>query len=67
MMYPWRDADERRPLLDWVPGIRPFTGAIPRSPAPGSSPGVWIRIASLRRRSFAGGSSAITCQGRSSA
>lgn len=28
-MYPWRDADERRPLLDWVPGIRPFTGSHP--------------------------------------
>jgi hypothetical protein len=23
-MYPWRDADERKPLLAWVPGIRPF-------------------------------------------
>jgi hypothetical protein len=28
-MYPWRDADERKPLLDWVPGIRPFTGSHP--------------------------------------
>jgi hypothetical protein len=28
-MYPWRDADERRPLLDWIPGIRPFTGSHP--------------------------------------
>jgi hypothetical protein len=28
-MYPWRDADERRPLLDWVPGIRPFRGTHP--------------------------------------
>jgi len=28
-MYPWRDADERRPLLAWVPGIRPFRGTHP--------------------------------------
>ncbi|MEO7986247.1 MAG: hypothetical protein ABI766_06910 [Gemmatimonadales bacterium] len=28
-MYPWRDADEARPLLDWVPGIRRFEGAHP--------------------------------------
>ena len=28
-MYPWRDADERRPLLDWVPGIRPFRASHP--------------------------------------
>ncbi len=28
-MYPWRDADERRPLLAWVPGIQPFTGTHP--------------------------------------
>jgi hypothetical protein len=28
-MYPWRDADERRPLLAWVPGIRPFQGTHP--------------------------------------
>jgi hypothetical protein len=28
-MYPWRDADERRPLLAWIPGIRRFTGAHP--------------------------------------
>jgi hypothetical protein len=28
-MYPWRDADERRPLLAWVPGIRPFLGTHP--------------------------------------
>ena len=28
-MYPWRDADERRPLLAWVPGIRPFQAAHP--------------------------------------
>jgi hypothetical protein len=23
-MYPWRDADERKPLLAWIPGIRPY-------------------------------------------
>jgi len=28
-MYPWRDADERQPLLAWVPGIRPFRGTHP--------------------------------------
>ena len=28
-MYPWRDADERLPLLAWFPGIRPFRGAHP--------------------------------------
>jgi hypothetical protein len=28
-MYPWRDADERKPLLAWVPGIRPFRGTHP--------------------------------------
>jgi hypothetical protein len=28
-MYPWRDADDQRPLLDWVPGIRPFRGSHP--------------------------------------
>jgi hypothetical protein len=28
-MYPWRDADERLPLLDWVPGIRRFGGTHP--------------------------------------
>ena len=28
-MYPWRDADESRPLLDWMPGIRTFTGRHP--------------------------------------
>ena len=28
-MYPWRDADERRPLLAWMPGIRSFTGSHP--------------------------------------
>jgi hypothetical protein len=28
-MYPWRNADERQPLLAWVPGIRPFSGTHP--------------------------------------
>jgi hypothetical protein len=28
-MYPWRNADERLPLLAWIPGIRPFQGAHP--------------------------------------
>ena len=28
-MYPWRDADEQKPLLAWVPGIRPFRGDHP--------------------------------------
>jgi hypothetical protein len=28
-MYPWRDADESRPLLAWMPGIRTFTGQHP--------------------------------------
>ena len=28
-MYPWRDADERHPLLAWVPGIQSFTGTHP--------------------------------------
>jgi hypothetical protein len=28
-MYPWRDADERKPLLDWIPGIRPFRDSHP--------------------------------------
>jgi hypothetical protein len=32
-MYPWRDADDRRPLLAWVPGIRPFCGTHPASAA----------------------------------
>jgi len=32
-MYPWRDADEHRPLLAWVPGIRPFTGTHPAAAA----------------------------------
>jgi hypothetical protein len=28
-MYPWRDADDRQPLLAWVPGIRAFAGTHP--------------------------------------
>lgn len=28
-MYPWRNADERLPLLAWIPGIRPFEGSHP--------------------------------------
>lgn len=28
-MYPWRNADESRPLLAWIPGIRRFTGTHP--------------------------------------
>jgi hypothetical protein len=28
-MYPWRDADASRPLLPWIPGLRPFTGTHP--------------------------------------
>jgi hypothetical protein len=28
-MYPWRDADEGKPLLAWVPGIRPVRGRHP--------------------------------------
>lgn len=28
-MYPWRDADDRNPLLAWFPGIRPFAGRHP--------------------------------------
>ena len=28
-MYPWRNADERLPLLAWVPGIRTFRGTHP--------------------------------------
>lgn len=35
-MYPWRDADERRPLLAWVPGIQTFRGT---HPAPSAA---WI-------------------------
>jgi hypothetical protein len=28
-MYPWRNADESRPLLAWMPGIRKFSGSHP--------------------------------------
>lgn len=28
-MYPWRDASERLPLLEWIPGIQPFRGTHP--------------------------------------
>jgi hypothetical protein len=28
-MYPWRNADASLPLLDWMPGIQPFTGTHP--------------------------------------
>ena len=28
-MYPWRNADERQPLLAWIPGIQPFRGTHP--------------------------------------
>ncbi|HJR16842.1 MAG TPA: hypothetical protein VJ808_08305 [Gemmatimonadales bacterium] len=28
-MYPWRDADVSRPLLDWMPGLKPFEGTHP--------------------------------------
>jgi hypothetical protein len=28
-MYPWRNADERLPLLAWIPGIQPFRGSHP--------------------------------------
>jgi hypothetical protein len=28
-MYPWRDADENKPLLAWIPGIRPFRDSHP--------------------------------------
>jgi hypothetical protein len=30
-MYPWRNADERLPLLAWIPGIKPFRGVHPRA------------------------------------
>jgi hypothetical protein len=30
-MYPWRNADERLPLLAWIQGIKPFRGAHPRA------------------------------------
>ena len=55
-MYPWRDADERKPLLAWVPGIRPLPrDAIPRWRGPGSSRAGSIPTASSRR----GGSAAL--------
>ncbi|HEU5041968.1 MAG TPA: hypothetical protein VFT84_14150 [Gemmatimonadales bacterium] len=28
-MYPWRDASERLPLLEWIPGMQPFTATHP--------------------------------------
>ncbi|HYC31140.1 MAG TPA: hypothetical protein VEB59_02575 [Gemmatimonadales bacterium] len=28
-MYPWRDASERLPLLEWIPGMQPFRGTHP--------------------------------------
>jgi hypothetical protein len=28
-MYPWRDASEQRPLLEWIPGMREFEGPHP--------------------------------------
>jgi hypothetical protein len=28
-MYPWRDASERLPLLEWIPGMRPFRDTHP--------------------------------------
>jgi hypothetical protein len=28
-MYPWRDASEQRPLLEWIPGMRAFEGLHP--------------------------------------
>jgi hypothetical protein len=28
-MYPWRNADERLPLLAWIPGIKPFQDTHP--------------------------------------
>ena len=38
-MYPWRNADESRPLLAWIPGIRRFTGQPPgRGPPLDRSP-----------------------------
>ena len=66
-MYPWRDADERQPLLDLGPGHPAVPRQrIPRSPGPGSSRGGSIPIASSRRGGFAGASCATTSQGRSS-
>ena len=66
-MYPWRDADERKPLLDWVPGIRPFRRRHPDvAHARGSKPGGSIPIASSRHGDSGWGFSATTSQGRSS-
>ena len=28
-MYPWRPAEEERPLVPWIPGLRPFAGTHP--------------------------------------
>ena len=28
-MYPWRDASEQRPLLEWIPGMQRFRGGHP--------------------------------------
>jgi hypothetical protein len=28
-MYPWRNADPNRPLLDWIPGLQEFRGTHP--------------------------------------
>jgi hypothetical protein len=28
-MYPWRNADPTLPLLDWMPGLKPFKGTHP--------------------------------------
>lgn len=28
-MYPWRNADPNLPLLDWMPGLKPFRGTHP--------------------------------------
>jgi hypothetical protein len=30
-MYPWRNADPSLPLLDWMPGLKPFKGTHPAS------------------------------------
>jgi hypothetical protein len=30
-MYPWRDASERLPLLEWIPGMQPFRGSHPEA------------------------------------
>ena len=33
VMYAWRPQQEARPLLDWQPGLRPFTGTHPSAAA----------------------------------